>query len=79
VKTTMEMRYRSYEFLVIPFGLCNAPATFCTFMNNVLWLFFDKFVVVYLHGIVVYNESMEEHKKNLAQLFEALQHNQLFL
>jgi hypothetical protein len=72
VKTTMVMRYGSYEFLVMPFGLCNAPATFCTLMNDVLRPFLDKFVVVYLDDIVVYNESMEEHKKHLAQVFEVL-------
>jgi hypothetical protein len=39
-------------------------------MNDVLRPFLDKFIVVYFDDIVVYNESMEEHKKNLTQVFE---------
>jgi hypothetical protein len=64
----------------MPFGLCNAPATFFTLMNDMLRSFLDQFVVVYLDEIIVYyNESMEEKNKHLAQVFEALQQNQLFL
>jgi hypothetical protein len=66
-ETTMVMRYGIYEFLVIPFGLCNAPASFFTLMKDVSWLFLEKFDVVYLDDIVAYNKSMEEHKKHLAQ------------
>jgi hypothetical protein len=46
-KTTMVTRYKSFEFLVMSFGLCNAPTTFCTLMNDVLRPFLDRFVVVY--------------------------------
>lgn len=60
-KTTMVMRYGSYEFLVMPFGITNAPATFCNLMSDVFRDFLDKFVVVYLDDIVVFSESMEEH------------------
>jgi len=79
-KTTMVTRYGSYEFLVLPFhGLCNSPATLSTLMNDVLRPFLDKFIVVYLDEIIVYNESMEEHKKHLAHVFEMVRCNQLFL
>jgi hypothetical protein len=44
-------------------------------MNDVLQAFLDKFVVLYLDDIIVYSESMEEHKKHLAQVFEALRQN----
>jgi hypothetical protein len=46
-KTTCRTRYGSYEFLVTPFGLTNAPATFCTLMNDIFRKWFDDFVVVY--------------------------------
>ena len=78
-KTTCVTRYGSFEFMVMPFGLCNAPATFCTLMNDVLRPFLDKFVVVYLDDIVVYSETMEEHKRHLAEVFKALRENQLYL
>ena len=78
-KTTCVTRYGSFEFLVMPFGLCNAPATFCTLMNDVLRPFLDKSVVVYLDDIVVYSETLEDHKKHLKEVFDALRENQLYL
>jgi hypothetical protein len=74
-KTTMVTRYGSFEFLVMPFGLCNAPTTFCTLMNDVFKPFLDKSVVVYLDDIVVFSENMEDHKKHLVEVFEALRQN----
>jgi hypothetical protein len=65
-------RYGSFEFLVMPFGLCNAPTTFCTLMNDVFRPFLDKSVVVYLDDIVVFSENMEDHKRHLEEVFEAL-------
>ena len=54
-KTTCVTRYGSYEFLVMSFGLTNAPTTFCNLMNDVLFDYLDAFVVVYLDDIVVYS------------------------
>lgn len=72
-------RYGSFEFLVMPFGVCNAPAMFCTLMNDVVRLLLDKYVVVYLDDIVIFSETMEEYKKHLAKVFKALRENQLYL
>jgi len=78
-KTAIVTRYGSFEFLVMPFGLCNAPGTFGTLMNDVLRPYLDSFVVVYLDDIVVYSDNMEDHKKHLAIVFKALRENELFL
>lgn len=47
-KTACVTRYSLYEFQMMPFGLSNAPVTFCNLMNDVFYDFLDKFVVVYL-------------------------------
>ncbi|XP_015941749.1 uncharacterized protein LOC107467224 [Arachis duranensis] len=62
-KTTCVTRYGSYEWLVMPFGLINAPATFCTLMNEIFRLYLDWFIVVCLDNIVVYSNTLEEHEK----------------
>ena len=56
-KMAFNTRYEKYEFLVMPFGLMNAPAMFQTLIDNVLHPFLDKFVVVYLDDIIVYSNS----------------------
>lgn len=48
-------KYRSYEFLVMPFKLTNVLAIFCNLMNDVIYEYLDHFVVVYLDNIVVYS------------------------
>ena len=73
------IKYGSYEFLVMPFNLTNAPATFCTLMNKVLEPFLDHFVVVYLDDIVVYSQTMDEHVEHLRQVFQALKSNKLYV
>ena len=53
----------------MPFELTNALATFCTLINQVFHEYLDKFVVVYLDDIMVYNMTMEEHNEHLAKVF----------
>jgi hypothetical protein len=53
-----------FQFRVMPFGLTNAPATF---MNTVFASFIQKFVIVFLDGIVVYRDSWHKHVDNLRQ------------
>jgi len=68
-KTMIVTRYGSFEFFVMPFRLCKAPATFFTLMNDVLRPYLDSFIVVYLDDIVVYSDNMEDHKKHLVMVF----------
>ena len=78
-KTTCVTRYGSYEFLVMPFGLTNAPATFCTLMNKIFHPYLDKFVVVYLDDIVIYSNTLKEHKEHLRKVFKILRQNELYV
>lgn len=77
-KTAFNTREGKFQWKVMPFGLCNAPASFQTFMNRILREFLGKSVVVYLDDIVVYSESMEEHLHHLTQVFEVLRAHTLY-
>jgi hypothetical protein len=63
----------------MPFGLTNALATFCNLMNDVLYDYLDRFVVVYLDDIVIYSDSLEEHLSHLRLVFQCLRKDKLYV
>ncbi|XP_047150828.1 uncharacterized protein LOC124822807 [Vigna umbellata] len=64
-KTTFRSRYGHYEYVVMPFGVTNAPAIFMDYMNRIFRLFLDKCVVVFIDDILVYSKTQEEHEDHL--------------
>ena len=77
-KTAFNTIWGKYEWLAMPFGLCNAPATFQSIINNTLRPLLGRNVVVYLDDILIFSNSMEEHRKHLEQVLSLLQEQQLY-
>jgi hypothetical protein len=78
-KTTFHTHEGHYEFLVMPFGLCNAPSTFQSLMNHVFCHFLCHFVLVFFDDILIYNKTWQSHLSHVDQILHLLSQNQLFL
>jgi hypothetical protein len=77
-KTAFSTRYGLYEYLIMSFGLTNAPAHFMYLMNSVFMLELDKFIVIFIDDILVYSKNEEEHEQHLRIILQRLRDHQLY-
>ncbi|KAD6119725.1 hypothetical protein E3N88_10996 [Mikania micrantha] len=77
-KTAFRTRYGHYEFLVMSFGLTNAPAAFVDLMNRVCRPMLDRSVIVFIDDILVYSKNEGDHACHLREVLETLRREKLY-
>ena len=77
-KTSFRTRYRNCEFVVMPFGLKNAPTNFMFMMSSIFSKYLDKFVLFFIDDILVYFKNKEEHEEHLRIVLRVLREHQLY-
>ncbi|KAI3668750.1 hypothetical protein L1987_88233 [Smallanthus sonchifolius] len=77
-KTAFRTRYGHYEFLVMSFGLTNAPAAFMDLMNRVCRPMLDRSVIVFIDDILIYSKNEGDHHCHLREVLEVLKQEKLY-
>ncbi len=78
LEMTFKTHFGHYEFVLVPFGLMNAPSVFMNLMNAVFRKYLDKFVQVFLDDILIYSRTLEEHEEHIRLVPKCLRENQLY-
>ncbi|RFU73004.1 hypothetical protein TARUN_9252, partial [Trichoderma arundinaceum] len=77
--TAFRTRYGLYEYLVMPQGLTNAPASFQKRINHVLKEYLDEFVIAYIDDILIFSKTLEEHEEHVHKVLQKLQDAKLLV
>ncbi|CAN6483058.1 unnamed protein product [Victoria cruziana] len=77
-KSTFRTRYGHFEFLVLPFGLTNAPVDFMNMMHRVFKEYLDQFVIVFIDDILIYSPNQKAHARHLHLVLQTLRYHQLY-
>ncbi|XP_052728435.1 uncharacterized protein LOC128195239 [Vigna angularis] len=77
-KTAFRSRYGHYEYVVMPFGVTNAPAVFMDYMNRIFRPYLDRFVVVFIDDILIYSKTQDEHEEHLRAVLLVLREKELY-
>ena len=78
-KTAFKTRNGHFEFTMMPFELTNAPAAFMDLMHRVFQPYLDRFVVVFVDGILIYSKFEEDHEGHLRIVLQTLREHQLYV
>jgi transposase InsO family protein len=70
--TSFRTRYGQFEYLVTPFGLTNAPATFQHYVNDTLRPFLDQFCTAYIDDILIYSTNLKDHQEHIKKVLAVL-------
>jgi hypothetical protein len=77
-KTTFRCHFGHFEFMVMPFELTNAPATFHSFMNHIFMDYLRKSVLVFFEDILIYSRSWQEHMRHLDEVLSIMEAQSLY-